>query len=408
VTLDIAVTGIGLITPAGVGADTTWQGLCSGMSFTAAQDPLLTGLPVDLSCPVQNFDACDHLPRRTARRTDAFIHFALAAAQEAAQDAGLAPGSAEPTRIGVVLGVASNSFTGYGRVFELLHAGEHHLVSPLVLPRSLPSMAAGEVAAHLDYRGPSFTVSSACASGAHAIGIARDLIRSGTCDIVLAGGTESGRSPFGAINFARLGALSSRRHDPSGASRPFDRDRDGFVLSEGAAVLVLERGDHARARGAALHGVVAGYGASADAHHPVNPHPDGRGLQQAIRTALTDAGLTPADIDHVSAHATSTPAGDLAEARALSHVFSATPPPVTALKSLLGHALGAAAAIQAACALLALRHQTIPPTANLDHQDDAIDLDIVRKAARAARLRTVLSTACGFGGANAALILRAP
>ncbi|GHG91822.1 hypothetical protein GCM10018780_12750 [Streptomyces lanatus] len=267
-------------------------------------------------------------------------------------------------------------------------------------------MAAGEVAAHLDYRGPSFTVASACASGAHAIGVARDLIRSGTCDIVLAGGAESGRSPLSAIGFARLGALSTRRHDPSGASRPFDRDRDGFVLSEGAAVLVLERGDHARARGATHHGVVAGYGASADAHHPVNPHPDGRGLQQAIRTALADADLTPADIDHVSAHATSTPVGDLAEARALSHLFSSTPPPVTALKSLLGHALGAAAAIQAACALLTLRHQAIPPTANLDNQDDAIDLDIVRKAPRAARLRTVLSPAYGFGGANAALILR--
>ncbi|WP_341865945.1 beta-ketoacyl-[acyl-carrier-protein] synthase family protein [Streptomyces viridosporus] len=208
------------------------------------------------------------------------------------------------------------------------------------------------------------------------------------------------------MTFARLGALSTRQHEPSGASRSFDRDRDGFVLSEGAAVLVLERGNHARARGATAHGVVAGYGASADVHHPVNPHPDGRGLQQAIRTALADAALTPGDIDHVSAHAASTRAGDLAEARALSHVFSSTPPPVTALKSLLGHSLGAASAIQAACALLALRHQAIPPTANLDNQDDAIDLDIVRKAPRPARLRTILTTACGFGGANAALILR--
>ncbi|MDF3142280.1 MULTISPECIES: beta-ketoacyl-[acyl-carrier-protein] synthase family protein [unclassified Streptomyces] len=406
-TCDIAVTGIGLVTPAGTGTDSTWQGLCSGQSFATAHDPLLTGLPVDLSCPVLEFDACDHLPRRTVRRTDAFIHFALAAAQEAAQDAGLAPGSAEPTRIGVVLGVGSNSLIGYGRVFELLQAGEHHLVSPLALPRSVPSMAAGEVAAHLDYRGPNFTVASACASGAHAIGIARDLIRSGTCDIVLAGGAESGRSPLGAISFARLGALSTRRHDPSGASRPFDRDRDGFVLGEGAAVLVLERGDHARARGATLHGVVAGYGASADAHHPVNPHPEGRGLRQAVKSALTDADMTPADIDHVSAHATSTPAGDVAEAHALNRIFSAAPPPVTALKGSLGHALGAAAAIQAAGALLTLRHQAIPPTANLDNQDDAIDLDIVRKAARPARLHTVLTTASGFGGANAALILRA-
>ncbi|WP_081239327.1 beta-ketoacyl-[acyl-carrier-protein] synthase family protein [Streptomyces viridosporus] len=407
-TRDVAVTGIGMITPAGVGANTTWQGLCSGQSFSSAHDPLLTGLPVDLSCPVRAFDACDHLPRRTVRRTDAFIHFALAAAQEAAADAGLTPTTADPTRIGVVLGVASDSFTGVDKVCDRLRNGEHHLVSPLFLPRTLPSMAAGEIAAHLDYRGPNFTVTSACASGGHAIGVARDLIRSGTCDIVLAGGAESGRSPVTAISFARMGALSTRLHDPSGASRPFDRDRDGFVLGEGAAVLVLENPDHARARGAAFQGTVAGYGASADAHHPVNPHPDGGGLQQAVRAALSDARMTPADIDHASAHATSTPAGDAAEARALNRVFSAAPPPVTALKGAIGHALGAAAAIQAAAALLTLRHQAIPPTANLSHQDDAVDLDIVLKAPRSARLHTVLTTASGFGGANAALILRAP
>ncbi|WP_333482860.1 beta-ketoacyl-[acyl-carrier-protein] synthase family protein [Streptomyces mutabilis] len=196
--------------------------------------------------------------------------------------AGLTPTTADPTRIGVVLGVASGSFTGVDKVCDRLWNGEHHLVSPLFLPRILPSVAAGEIAARHDYRGPDFTVTSACASGGHAIGVARDLIRSGTCDIVLAGGAESARAPVTAISFARMGALSTRLHDPDGASRPFDRDRDGFVLGEGAAVLVLEDLDHARARGAALQGIVAGYGASADAHHPVNPHPDGGGLQQAI------------------------------------------------------------------------------------------------------------------------------
>ncbi|MGK5547102.1 beta-ketoacyl-[acyl-carrier-protein] synthase family protein [Streptomyces sp. URMC 127] len=404
---DVAVTGIGLVTPAGVGADATWDGLCSGRSF-AATDPALAGLPVDFSCAAGDFDACAHLPRRTVRRTDPFIHLALTAAQQAAADARLTPGAAGPDRIGVVLGVGSNSLVGYPSVSRHLETGEHHLISPLALARSVPSMAAGEVAAHLDCRGPTFTVASACASGGHALGVARDLIRSGTCDLVLAGGSESGRAPLSAISFTRMGALSRRRHDPAGASRPFDRDRDGFVLGEGAAVMVLERPGHARARGATVHAVIAGYGASADAHHPTNPHPDGRGLRHAIGAALTDARLGTADIDHISAHGTSTPVGDVIEARTLRQSFAAGPPPVTALKSSLGHALGAAAAIQVACAVLTLRHQAVPPTVNVDHQDEAVDLDIVTKVPRQRQIRTVMTTSCGFGGANAVFVLRTP
>ncbi|MGP3969308.1 beta-ketoacyl-[acyl-carrier-protein] synthase family protein [Streptomyces sp. 6N223] len=406
-TVDVAVTGLGLITSAGHSVDATWQGLCASRSF-AVRDPVLAGLPVDFACSVSDFDAADRLPRRLVRRTDPFVHFALTAAQQAWDDAGLAPGHVDPARIGIVLGVASSSYVGFGPVFQRLDRGEEHLVSPLMMARSIPSMAAGETAAHLDCRGPNFTVSSACASGGHALGVARDLIRAGTCDIVLAGGAESGRATFNGIAFARMGALSKRRHDPARASRPFDRDRDGFVLSEGAAVLVLERTDHARARGATVHSVLAGYGASADAHHPTNPHPDGRGLHHAITTALADARISPADIDHISAHGTGTPVGDLIEARTLAASFPAGPPPVTALKGAIGHALGAAPAIQAACAVLSLRHQAIPPTVNLDNQDEAIDLDIVTKAPKEVPLHSILSTACGFGGANAALVLRAP
>ncbi|WP_228974496.1 beta-ketoacyl synthase [Streptomyces sp. DH12] len=405
-TSDVAITGIGLLTPAGVGTRATWEGLRTGRSF-AATDPLLEGLPVDFSCAVAGFDPYAHLDRSLVRRTDPFAHLALVAARQAAEEAGL-DGRVDPARVGVILGVGSNSLLTYVTLSDHISSGRARLVSPLSVPRSVPNMAAGEVATHLDCRGPAFTVASACASGNHALGVARDLLRSGACDVVLAGGAESGRSQITAVSFARARALSTRRHDPAGASRPFDRDREGFVLGEGAAVLVLERPAHARARGARVRAYLAGYGASTDAFHFAGPHPEGRGLHQAVTTALADARLDAADIDHVTAHATGTPVGDLVEARTLRRLFPGGAPPVTALKGALGHGLGAAAAVQAACAVLSLEHQEIPPTVNLDEQDPEIDLDVVTKAPRPARLRTVLGNACGFGGMNAVVVLRAP
>ncbi|MFJ6799024.1 beta-ketoacyl-[acyl-carrier-protein] synthase family protein [Streptomyces sp. NPDC091268] len=403
----VAITGIGLLTPAGPDASTTWQGLCNGRAY-AQTDPVLAGLPVDFSCPLDGFDPRALLGRKLAARTDRFVHMALAAAAQAATDSGLDGATANPRRVGVVLGVAANSAASYDAAFGYQLTGDYDLVSPLTMARSLPNMAAGEVAAHLGLRGPNLTISTACAAGANALGVARDLIRSGSCDIVLAGGSESGRTRSAALWFNRLGALSTRCRDPQSASRPFDRDRDGFVLAEGAAVLVLERLDHARARRAPVRALVAGYGAAGDAHHPTAPHPEGRGITDAITAALTDADLTPSDIDHISAHSTSTPAGDLVEARVLHRIFRGRPPAVTALKGAIGHSLGAAGAVQAAVAVLSLCHQAIPPTANLDTQDPAVDLDIVTKAPRQRPQRTVLSNSSGFGGANAALILQAP
>ncbi|MFI9202847.1 beta-ketoacyl-[acyl-carrier-protein] synthase family protein [Streptomyces sp. NPDC053048] len=403
----VAVTGIGLLTPAGLDAESSWQRLCAGRAFAEA-DPLLAGLPVDFSCPLTGFDARALFGRKLVARTDRFVHMALAAATRAVEDAGLSTEDIDPCRIGIVLGVASNSAASYDAAYGYQLAGDHDLVSPLTMARSLPNMAAGEVAARLGLFGPNLTITTACAAGANALGVARDLIRSGTCDVVLAGGSESARTRSAALWFARLGALSTRRHDPQGASRPFDRDRDGFVLAEGAAVLVLERPEHARARRAGVQAVISGYGAAGDAHHPTAPHPDGRGIEHAVTAALADAGITPADIDHVSAHSTSTPAGDLVEARVLRRVFQGHPPPVTAVKGALGHTLGAAGAVQAAVAVLSLRHQAIPPTANLDTQDPDIDLDIVTKVPRQQRQRAVLSNSSGFGGANAALVVCAP
>ncbi|KPI13203.1 Beta-ketoacyl-acyl-carrier-protein synthase I [Actinobacteria bacterium OV450] len=397
-----------MVTPSGVGTAATWEGLCSGRSF-ATPDPALADYAVDFSCMVTGFDPRTVISRQTALRTDPFTHFVLAAAQEATVDAGLTIGSdVDALRVGIVLGCSSNSSTTYLDVYRPFFCSHPEEMSPLTLPRSLPNMAADETAIHLGARGPVLTLATACTSGANAIGIARDLIRSGSCDVVLAGGAESIRTPSACIAFHRLRALSTRRHDPAGASRPFDRDRDGFVLSEGAAVLVLERLDHARARHARPKALVAGYATASDAHHPIAPHPDGRGLRHAMHAALADAGLTPPDIDMVTAHATGTPLGDLTEARALHHTFAGSTPPVTAPKGAIGHPVGASGAIQAALAVLALSHQRIPPTANLDNLDPDVDLDVVTKVSRPQLLRHVLANASGFGGSNTALVLHHP
>ncbi|WP_075736878.1 beta-ketoacyl-[acyl-carrier-protein] synthase family protein [Streptomyces acidiscabies] len=404
---DIAVTGIGLVTPAGIGADTTWAGVCLGDSL-AASDPLLSGLRTDFSCAVPALHADALLGVKLARRLDAFVRFALIAADQAVADAALDPDTWCAERVGVVLGVGSNSLESYEQPFRALDAGRAVAVSPFAVTRSVPSMAAGEVALRLGARGVTFTTSSACASGTTALGTAIDLLRAGRCDIVLAGGSESARSRMTAACFARMGALSTRCGDPAAASRPFDRDRDGFVLGEGAAVLVLERAtDAVRRKNARVRGILAGYGAAADAYHPTAPDPDGHGAEIAVRAALADAGCTPSDIDHINAHGTSTPLNDAAESRLLHRLFPAAPP-VTATKSVLGHALGAAGAIEAAITLLTLENGVIPPVANLSSWDAENELDLVTEAPRNQRMTTALSTSFGFGGQNAVLVVRGP
>ncbi|MEU2060311.1 beta-ketoacyl-[acyl-carrier-protein] synthase family protein [Streptomyces sp. NPDC013455] len=398
------VTGIGLVTPAGVGADATWQRLCEGTP-TAATDPRLAGLPVDFGCRVRDEELAASLGRGLRWRTDRFIHLALVAAREAVRDAGLRPQEWDGDRVGVVIGVGSSSRETDQRFMQCLEAGAYQKISPTTVPRALPNMAAGEVAADLGAKGPGLGVSTACASGATAIGVGRQLLAGGLCDIALVGGAESACGPLSAMGFWRLGALSTRCHDPKGASRPFDAERDGFVLAEGAAVLVLERADHARARGVRAKAVLSGFGATSDAHHPTTPHPEGEGAVRAVRQALAQAELTPGDIHHVNAHATSTPLNDRTEAAVLHRVFR-RPPPVTATKSILGHSLGAAGAVEAVVCVLSLHHQTIHPTANLDAPEPGIDLDIVTKAPRACRIDTVVSTSFGFGGHNAALVFQ--
>ncbi|MFD4737614.1 beta-ketoacyl-[acyl-carrier-protein] synthase family protein [Streptomyces virginiae] len=420
---DVVVTGLGLLTPAGIGAAASWAGLCAGRP-TAATDPELAGVPVDFSCALPDFTPEVLLGGRLVMRTDRFVHMGLVAAREALDDAGISPADWDPQRVGVVIGVSTGSMEAWAPPFASVAAGCHEEVSPFVVTRTLPNMAAAEISIDLGAQGPSLAVGTACASGATAIGVARDLVRSGTCDIVITGGSEATRVPIVATCFGQAGALSRRGHDPAGASRPFDVHRDGFVLGEGAGVLVLERAEHARARGARaapvglsgravtppkarIRAVLTGYGASSDAHHFAAPHPEGRGAELAMRAALRDAALAPDGIDHVNAHGTSTPRNDLAEAFALHRVFR-TPPAVTANKSVFGHALGGAGAIEAVCTVLTLQEQLIPPTANLEHPDPQCDLDVVTGSPRQARVRAAMSNSFGFGGQNAVLVFQTP
>ncbi|MET9290904.1 beta-ketoacyl-[acyl-carrier-protein] synthase family protein [Streptomyces sp. NPDC003077] len=400
-TAPVAVTGLGLLTPAGTGERAMWDCLCRARS-TALLDPALTDMPVDFSCRVPAFGLGS--VQKIAWRTNRFIQMAVVAARMAVVDAHLTPGRWDRRRVGVVMGVGAASMEHWPDEVEKLLRGRLRAVSPLSLPRSIPNMASGEIAMDLDVAGPNLVVSTACASGASALGVAKDLLAADRCDVVLAGGAESPRaSALVALCFARMSVLSRRRHDPPGASRPFDADRDGFVLGEGAAVLVLEKAEHARSRRAAVRAWLSGYGASADAYHPTTPDPEGKGAIAAVGAALDDAGLRPDDIDHVNAHGSSTLFNDLYEARALNRAF-AHPPPVTANKGALGHGVGAAGAIEAACSVLALQHQLIPPVANFARLDPRIDLDVVAGTPRAHRMEAVVSDSFGFGGQNAVLV----
>ncbi|GGU99581.1 3-oxoacyl-[acyl-carrier-protein] synthase 2 [Streptomyces albospinus] len=404
--VDVAVTGLGLVTPAGIGVQATWDGLLSGRSL-AATDEQLAGLPVNFSCRVPDFDPTALLGRRLSWRIDRFIQMGLVATREAVTDAGWDPTAWDGARVAVVLGNGNGGNDQTQRDYDLLNSGRHRAISPLSITRTVANMLAGEISTDLKALGPSLVTSTACASGGTAIGIARDLLVSGACDIAITGGSESVRYPMAAASFCQMGALSARVHDPAGACRPFDADRDGFVLGEGAGVLVLERLVDARARNAVVRALVAGYGASSDGYHFTSPDPEGQGVVRAIRAALADAALSESDIDHVNAHGTSTQQNDLAEARALRSVFG-TPPPVTANKSVLGHSIGGAGGIEAAVTVLSLQHQTIPPVANLDRLDPDIDLDVVTKTPRSQRLGAALSNSIGFGGQNAVLAFRAP
>lgn len=410
----VVITGLGAIAPGGRGVPALWDRVLTGTPAAAVDDALVAaGTPVTISCRVPGFDADAELGRGSARRLDRFTHLALIAAREAVQHAGLAEQETltgcDPDRTGVLVGSGiGGAETWQDEYPRYLDKGPGR-VSPMFVPRMLSNTAAGTIAIRTGARGPNLTVNTACAAGASAIHVARDLVAGGAADVVIAGGVEAGITGLSVSAFAQMGALS-RNPDPQRASRPFDVDRDGFVIGEGAGMVVLESEQHARARGAQPLAVVAGAGASADAHHATAPPDDGGGAVLAIRRALEDAGLAPTAVGHVNAHGTSTPLNDVAESRALHQVFEGWTPAlaVSSTKGVTGHLLGAAGAIEAILAVLSLHHGRVPPTAGLTRQDPQIELDVVQGAARELELEAVLSTSMGFGGQNAALVLTRP
>ena len=398
----IAVTGLGLVTSAGIGVAASWDGACAGVS-TARRNAALEGLPVDISCTVPDFVPGRHVGRRAALSQDRFTQLAVAAAREAVGDAGLDPRGWDGARVGVVVGCGLGGVSTWERQHRTLLCNGPGEVSALTVPMLVPNIVAGQLAIDLRATGPNLVTATACASGATAIGTAMSLLRDGSCDVVVTGGSEAAVTPLLVTGFAQMGALSRRTAEPAAASRPFDADRDGFVIGEGSGILILEREADARARGAAVRAVLAGYGASADAHHITAPDPTGTGLRRALDAALAAAGVGPDEVDHVNAHGTSTPLNDAAEARALTAALPGRPA-VTSTKGVVGHTLGAAGAIEAVFTVLAIQSGLVPPTANLERKDPAIELDVVAGAPRRGRIEVAVSNSSGFGGHNAVLV----
>ncbi|QKW05287.1 beta-ketoacyl-[acyl-carrier-protein] synthase family protein [Streptomyces sp. NA04227] len=401
---EAAITGIGMVTSAGIGTETSWENIRAAEGTAAARLPALEGIPADVACGIPDFDAAKIIGRRKAWRLDRNAQLALASAAEAIADSGLDWQSWDGARVGVIMGTGVGGTATWEKQVQVRLEKGPEKVSAMLVPSLIVNMTSGHIAMEYGARGPNFVTASACASGTSALGAARDLLRNGTCDIVIAGGAEAALSPTLIAGFDQMGTLSRRRDEPTAASRPFDVDRDGFVPAEGAAVLILEHPEHARARGARIRANIRGYGASADAYNATAPDPEGAGAELALRAALRDAGVTPQEVGHVNAHGTSTKLNDLTESKMIRRVLG-DHPAVTSVKGVTGHALGAAGAIEAAVTALTLESGQIPPTANLESLDPEIELDVVAKAPRTAGVEVAVSNSFGFGGQNAILLM---
>jgi 3-oxoacyl-[acyl-carrier-protein] synthase II len=406
---EVVVTGVGLVTPIGIGTKPFWDALVGGRSGAGTIASFdASALPVRIACEIPEFDSSDYISPRDAGRMDRFTQLAVAAASHA-WDESRSSESIKPDRTGVIIGSGIGGLSTIEREHDNFRDHGPRRVSPFMVPKLMPNAAAGAVAMKFGLFGPNFAPTSACATGAHAVGEAYRYVKAGLADVMIAGGSEAAITPLAVSAFARMGALSRRNDDPARASRPFDAERDGFVCAEGAGVLVLERRDRAEKRGADILGTIAGYGASADAHHITQPDPEGHGASLAMRAALADAHASPDKVDYVNAHGTSTPFNDRVETLGIKEALGveAKRIPVSSNKSQLGHLLGAAGAVEAAATLLIIRNGVIPATINLETPDPECDLDYVPREPREASVRFALSNSFGFGGQNACLALAA-
>jgi 3-oxoacyl-[acyl-carrier-protein] synthase II len=405
----VVVTGIGLVTPVGLDRKTTWDSLLegkSGIDYISLFDA--EGFESRIAAEVNEFDAAPILGRKETRRLDRFAQFACVAALEALEDAGLDMANEDPDRVGVLIGSGVGGIMTITEQHKILLNKGPKRVSPFLVPMMLGDMASGQVSMMIGAKGPNFSTVSACATGTDSIGEALEMIRRGRADVVIAGGTEAAVCEIGVAGFNSCMALSTRNDDPQAASRPFDSGRDGFVLGEGAGLVVLESLEHAEKRGANVLAELAGYGASSDAHHVTQPHPEGEGAARAMKWAIEDAKLRPENVDYINAHGTSTPLNDKFETIAMKRMYGdhAYNLKISSTKSMTGHLLGAAGGIEAAFSVLAIKEGIIPPTINLDDVDPDCDLDYVPNKAVKQKVDVAMSNSLGFGGHNASLVFK--
>lgn len=405
----VVVTGLGLLTPLGNTVEQSWRNIVEGKSgITPITTFDVSPFPTRFSGSIKGFELKDYIPPKDVRKMDPFIHYGMAAGIQAFQDCGLRATEENAPRIGVVMGSGIGGLWGIERGTETWLSSGPRRLSPFYIPSNIINMLGGNLAIRYGLKGPNYAIVTACATGTHCIGSAARIIECGDADVMIAGGTEMATTPTALGGFCSARALSTRNDDPQGASRPFDKDRDGFVLSDGAGAMVLEEYEHARRRGATMYAEFAGSGMSADGYHMTAPAPGGEGAANCMRAGLDNARVDPEKIDYINAHGTSTPAGDLAETIAIKCVFGARAYKiaVSSTKSMIGHALGAAGGIEAVFTVLSLRDQVAPPTINYLTQDPECDLDYVPNEARDLRIDYALSNSFGFGGTNATVIFR--
>jgi len=407
----VVVTGLGIISPIGNTVEAAWSAIKAGRSGIAPITHFdVSSFPVRIGGEIRDFDITRFIPAKDARKMASFIHYGIAAAAQAFEDSGIEINEANADRAGLAIGSGIGGLPGIENAYQAFIDGGPRKISPFFVPANIINMIAGNLSIIYGMKGPNIAIVTACTTATHNIGVAARMIAYGDADIMMAGGAEMSTCPTGLGGFAAARALSTRNDDPEAASRPWDRDRDGFVLSDGAGILMLEEYELARKRGANIYAEVAGFGMSGDAYHMTQPSSGGEGAAQCMRNALGDAGLNSDAVDYINAHGTSTPAGDVAETMAVKRVFSdaAGKLAISSTKSMTGHLLGAAGGVEAVFTALALRDQIAPPTINLDNPDPACDLDYVPHTARDMKIDVAMSNSFGFGGTNGTLVLRKP